>query len=215
MFKNHKIQILTMMRMYPNNSGTLVNNTNVVSSNNNPPMKPVKPKHGIIQNVQNVAMDIHAKTRLGAAKVKQFGTGVKNAGKAVLKIPTNIMDNIKEIRDSFDKADDNRRKEYMMKPGFRKKWFRTIRTAATYGLAAQVHAMLIPITWLCGRISKEKNNRLRTELAAELETEIKVCEEKINDANGASDQNQKYELMRIKDKLELERNRVLSNSKYI
>ena len=132
-----------------------------------------------------------------------------------MKIPSNILDNIKGVRDSFDKADDNRKKEYMMKPGFRKKWFRTLRTAATYGLAAQVSAMLIPITWLCGRISKEKNKRIRIELSSELETEIKVCEEKINDANAAGDQKQKYELMRLRDKLELERNRVLSNSKYI
>lgn len=203
------------MRVYPNNSGNLVNNTNVVSGNNNPPMKPVKPKHGIIQKVQNGAMDLHAKTRAGAAGIKRLGTDIKNAGKAVLKIPSNILDNIKGVRDSFDKADDNRRKEYMMKPGFRKKWFRTLRTAATYGLAAQVSAMLIPITWLCGRISKEKNKRIRIELSSELETEIKVCEEKINDANAAGDQRQKYELMRLRDKLELERNRVLSNSKYI
>lgn len=204
-----------MMRVYPNNSGNLVNNGNVVSGNNNPPMKPVKPKHGIIQKVQNGAMDLHAKTRAGAAGIKRLGTDIKNAGKAVLKIPSNILDNIKGVRDSFDKADDNRRKEYMMKPGFRKKWFRTLRTAATYGLAAQVSAMLIPITWLCGRISKEKNKRIRIELSSELETEIKVCEEKINDANAAGDQKQKYELMRLRDKLELERNRVLSNSKYI
>lgn len=203
------------MRVYPNNSGNLVNNTNVASGNNNPPMKPVKPKHGIIQKVQNGAMDLHAKTRSGAAGIKRLGTDIKNAGKAVLKIPSNILDNIKGVRDSFDKADDNRRKEYMMKPGFRKKWFRTLRTAATYGLAAQVSAMLIPITWLCGRMSKEKNKRIRIELSSELETEIKVCEEKINDANAAGDQKQKYELMRLRDKLELERNRVLSNSKYI
>ena len=206
---------MTMTEMCPNNTGKLVSNTNVVSTHNNPNMKPVKPKHGIIQKVQNGAMNFHAKTRAGAAKVKHLGTEVKNAGKAVLKVPANILDNIKGVRDGFDKADDNRRKEYMMKPGFRKKWFRTIRTAATYGLAAQVNAMLVPITWLCGRLSKEKNKRIRIELSSELDTEIKVCEEKINDANAAGDQKQKYELMRLRDKLEMERNRVLSNSKYI
>lgn len=197
-------------------NGNLVNSTTITnSSNNNPPMKPVKPKHGILQRIQNGAMNLHAKTRAGAAKMSQLGTNLKNTGKAVLKIPSGVMNNIKNVRDEFDKADDNRRKEYMMKPGFRKKWFRTIRTAVTYGLAAQVSAMLIPITWLCGRISKEKNSRMKTELVSELETEIKVCEEKINDANAAGDQQQKYELMRIRDKLELEKNRVMSNSKYI
>lgn len=198
-------------------NGTVVTNTNVVSSNssNNPPMKPVKPKHGIIQKVQNTALDIHAKAKVGASKIKKVGTDIKNAGKAVLKIPSNVLDNIKQIRDNFDKADDNRRKAYMAKPGFRKKWFRTLRTAATYGLAAQVSALMIPITWFCGRISKEKNKRLRTEFVAELETEIKVCEEKINDANASEDKTEKYQLMRLRDKLEQEKNRVISNSKYI
>ena len=197
--------------------GKLVSNINIVSSNsaNNPNMKPVKPKHGIVKNIQNAALDIHAKSKVGASKIKKLGTDIKNAGKAVLKIPSNVLDNIKQTRDNFDKADDNRRKEYMMKPGFRKKWFRTIRTAATYGLAAHVSAMLIPVTWFCGRMSKEKNKRMRTELVAELDTEIKVTEEKINDANAAGDQKQKYELMRLRDKLTQEKNRVISNSKYI
>ena len=57
--------------------------------------------------------------------------------------------------------------------------------------------------------------KVRNEFVAELDTEIKVCEEKINDANSQGDQQQKYQLMRLKDKLSIERERVIANSKYI
>jgi F0F1-type ATP synthase assembly protein I len=62
---------------------------------------------------------------------------------------------------------------------------------------------------------KKKTLRIRNELAAELDTEIKVCEEKINDANADQNQKEKYKLMRLRDKLVAERTRVRTNSKYI
>ena len=63
--------------------------------------------------------------------------------------------------------------------------------------------------------SKIKDKRIRNELARELENEIHICEEKINDANSAGDNKSKYELMRIKDKLEAEKIRVRVNSNYM
>ena len=64
-------------------------------------------------------------------------------------------------------------------------------------------------------MNKDRTLRLRNELTAELETEIAVTDEKINDANANGDQKQKYELIRIKKKLEAEKVRVATNSKYI
>ena len=60
-----------------------------------------------------------------------------------------------------------------------------------------------------------RNKRLRNELTKELETEIQVTEEKIQDANANGDQKEKYQLIRIKNKLEAEKVRVNANSKYI
>ena len=64
-------------------------------------------------------------------------------------------------------------------------------------------------------ISKDKDRRIRNELTRELETEIRICEEKINDANANGDQQEKYKLMRIKDKLTAEKHRVQLNSNFI
>ena len=60
-----------------------------------------------------------------------------------------------------------------------------------------------------------KDKRIRNDLARELETEIRVCEEKINDAASNGDLKEKYRLMRIKSQLEKESLRVRSNSKMI
>lgn len=177
--------------------------------------KPKKPKNGILTNIQNKAMDIHKGSRMAAAKLRKAGTNVKNAGKAVLKIPAGLVESLKRTAKSFDEMDDNARKQYMLQPGYRKRVFKNIRVAATYGLAAHVSALLVPITWLARRLSKEKNKRLRNEFSMELETEIKVCEAKIEDANGNGDQEQKYRLIRLRDQLAREKERVATNGKYI
>lgn len=64
-------------------------------------------------------------------------------------------------------------------------------------------------------ISKQKDKRMVNELSAELDTEIRVCEEKIQDAGSRGDNKTKYELMRIRDKLKAEKTRVATNSKVI
>ena len=74
---------------------------------------------------------------------------------------------------------------------------------------------LLPVTAVFRHLSKEKDRRIRNELLSQLDTEIKICEEKINDANSEGSKKQKYQLMRIKAKLERERLRVKTNSRYI
>ena len=60
-----------------------------------------------------------------------------------------------------------------------------------------------------------KDRRIRNETIRELNTEIKICEEKINDANANNDTQEKYRLIRIKDQLDAEMVRVKTNSKYV
>jgi len=115
----------------------------------------------------------------------------------------------------MDEARNDKRKEYMKAPGYRKKIFRNLKLALTYGTAAQISLALVPVTAFFRHLSKQTDRRLRNELMSELDVEIKVCDEKINDANGAGDNKEKYKLMRIKAELERERLRVRTNSKYI
>ena len=173
-----------------------------------------KPKN-LSNKIQFKAQDAEVKQMKKMGEKELKGQERKNALKAVAQLPKNIIDNIKKQIHKIDEKDDERRIKYMTEPGFRKKAFRNLKLAIMYGSAAQIKLAFVPITALTRHFSKEKDRRIRNELLNKLETEIKICDEKINDANSEGDKNEKYQLMRIKAKLERERLRVRTNSRYI
>ena len=115
----------------------------------------------------------------------------------------------------MDEKDDLRRKKFLAEPGFRKKAFHNLKLAILYGTTATVSLALMPVTLLARHYSKQKDRRVRNELIKEIETEIKITDEKITDASGEGDRQEKYKLMRIKAKLENELLRIRMNSRYI
>ena len=174
-----------------------------------------RPKESFTQKAQASATEAHIKTSRKLAEGERKKQSVTNVIRTVAKIPGDIINSFKKDLKAWDDADDNRRKEYIIKPGFRKKWFKTLRNACMYGAAWYINKAWIPVLAIIQMISKQKDKRMINELAAELDTEIKVCEEKINDANTKSDNAKKYELMRMRDKLKQEKTRVTTNSKVI
>lgn len=178
--------------------------------------KPQAPKPKNLANkVQFSAMDKEAKQQRKMSIRQQKGQEVKNAVNAVTALPKNVIDSIKGQVKQLDEKDDERRKNYMTEPGFRKKAFRNLKVAILYGTAAQAKLAFVPIVMMCRHLSKKKDRRIRNELIREIETEIKVTEEKINDANANGDTKEKYKLIRIKDRLDAELVRVKVNSKYV
>lgn len=185
--------------------------------------KPVKQKQSITRKIQNKAIDMDVKMQKGEAKAKENATNLKNAAKAVLRLPMNIVNALKTGIEEWRTMSDEKRKEKIIQPGYRTKIFKQLRTAITYGAIWHWKKYMVIVTFICKhtilhpfyKMNKDRTLRLRNELTAELETEIAVTEEKINDANANGDQRQKYELIRIKKKLEAEKVRVATNSKYI
>ena len=178
--------------------------------------KPEAPKPKNLANrIQFKAMDAEVKQNKMRAAAKQRGQEMKNAARAAAQLPANVISDIRDQTHKIDEADDDRRKKYMLEPGFRKKAVRNLKLAVLYGGAARAKLALVPVVAICRHFSKVKNIRIRNELARELDTEIKITEEKISDANAAGDNKEKYQLMRIKSKLEAEKNRVRLNTKYI
>lgn len=169
----------------------------------------------LANKVQHNAMDNEAKFLKKTADRQQKGLEVKNAAKAVTAIPKNILDSIKQTIADWDKWDDNRRKNYIIQPGFRKKAWRNLKLALLYGAGANINMAFVPVIFMARKFSKKKDRRIRNELARELDTNIKVCEAKIEDAAADGDKQKKYQLMRIKSDLEKEALRVKSNSKYV
>lgn len=172
-------------------------------------------KKDLATRIQNKAMDFEAKQMSKMANREEKGQKIKGAIKAVTNIPANIMNKLKQAAHDWDVADDDRRKQYIIEPGFRKKAFRNLKLAIMYGATASVSVLYLPVAMILRHYSKEKDKRIRVELARELDTEIKVTEEKIADANANGDQKQKYQLMRLKSQMEAEALRVKTNSKYV
>lgn len=178
--------------------------------------KPEAPEPKNLANkVQFKAMDAEVQQQKKMAVAKQKGQEVSNAVKAVKQLPDNVVNDIKNQIHILDDKDDDRRKKYMVEPGFRKKAFRNLKLALLYGGAAKAKLAYIPVVAFCRHFSKKKDRRIRNELLNEIKTELKICDEKINDASAAGDNKEKYQLMRIRSKLEAERLRVRTNSKYI
>lgn len=177
--------------------------------------EPKKPKTDFATKIQNKALDKAAKDESRMAKASEKTQKLKNAANAVSSTPKTVAGNFKKMAADFEKWDDNRRKEFLLKPGYRHKIFKTMRDAIVIGSVASMNFALVPFMGLIKHCSKLKDKRIRNELAKELESEIRICEEKISDANSSEDKQTKYELMRIKDKLEAEKVRVRINSNYM
>ena len=140
------------------------------------------------------------------------------AFQAAAEKPKEVIDNAKQKTQDLDDWDDQRRKNYMARPGYRKKIFKNLKLAILYGGTVATNAALLPFVMLARHFSKKKDARIRNELISEIETDIKVCDEKINDAqrdDSDAGRKKKYQLMRIRDELTRNLNRVKLNSKYI
>ena len=172
-------------------------------------------KRPFLQRVQNKALDTNVQFKKKVMQGRRNAQDARNAGKAIAKVPMNVTDSIKKTLNDWDEMDDNRRKAYIIQPGVRKKYFKALKIAIMHGVAFAINPLLNVILLICQKISSSKNIRIRNELAKELEAEIKVTEEKIEDAKNAGDNQQKYKLMRIKEKLTAELTRVTVNAKTI
>ena len=169
-------------------------------------------KKPLAQRIQNKAIDSHVQFRKNLAKTKRGFVDVKNAAKASAKTPKSIIDSFKQEIEKWDEMDDDARKEYIIKPGVRKKYFKAFKYVLEHYVAFLINPILNVVLAICHGLGKSKDIRIRNELVRELKAEIKVTEEKIEDARKRDDDKQKYQLIRIKEKLEAEMQRVNMNA---
>lgn len=139
-----------------------------------------------------------ATTAAGAAikKGEKTKTIISKAGERVDNLVNGTINKIKKL-------DSNKRREKLLQGGTRMQILRVIRTAITSGAAYAINPVLGGITLLTS-IAMDKNldRKERIRLLRDLEQELKIVEEKIDDAKSEGDKKNKYNLMRIHDKLE-------------
>ena len=179
-----------------------------------------KPKEDVLRKIQNKAMDTEMKAGKVAAGISKGMRAVRNTAKAVMSVPNTIMTGITSTLAEWDKKNIERRKKDILRPGYRGKLFRMARLILKYGIIAHFSKALAIVVFILsntkiGGMARAKQLQIKNELVTELETEIAIVSDKIEDASSDGDRKAKYELMRIKKKLENEKLRVNTNSDYI
>jgi hypothetical protein len=119
------------------------------------------------------------------------------------KIPGNIDALINNTFGKLKDMDQAERRNKILAGGFKVKIYRLLKLATTTGLATLVHPALGALAFLTSIATDAKlDNDARKRILNELENELQLVNEKIEDARGAGDKQKKYQLMRIKQRLE-------------
>lgn len=161
--------------------------------------------------VKTVSDAIYRGSRTAKSKAtKAIGT-VKQSVSSIAKVAKNSEDNADEVINNVKQLDYDERRERIIKGGFMRKLKKIIRDGILYAALWQVKPVIGAIVFL-GRTAIDKNadNNTRRDILTELEGELRITEEKISDAQSKGDNKAKYNLMRIKNQLEREIERIKS-----
>lgn len=172
----------------------------------------------ISKGARSASRKIQQKTekaiRTGGGTAHEVKQAVKNAIDPMERYVTQMMDKLK-------KADRAERREVILKGGTLPKVLRWVKRSIPIVAGAAIGAHGIPIAAvvsgiaLIGFIASDINldQRERRKIMRELEDELEVVKEKIDDSRGDENKQKKYELMRIRNELQRQMDRVKYNLK--
>lgn len=139
--------------------------------------------------------------------VNKTAKGAQKAGSTVKTAKKKAYDPMEKfIETTFEKikkADGNTRKEIIIKGGVVPKVLRFLRRSIAIGAVGVVSPAIAGISLLTYiALDKSLDAKARRKVLNELEDELEIVKEKIEDSKGDDNKQSKYELMRIKHKLE-------------
>ena len=157
----------------------------------------------VTDKIQKGARNIEQKTKNSKTKAM-----INKSASSIDNLVNNTMDKVRDMN-----AEEKRRK--IVEGGFRFNLLKLIRkailVAGTAHIGGPVFAAISLIT--SSALSKKTEAREKKRILHELETELKIAEEKIEDARGEQDREKKYELIRLKNTLEKDVTRIRYNLK--
>lgn len=169
---------------------------------------------------ENVLRNTARKVALGAEKVsrgivhaaRKAHTDTKHVTAVTARVPQHIDNFVSDVLNKIKKMDTDERKKRIIEGGFRVKLFKFIRNAFLVGTAAMINPALAAIGILASvAIDKKLDYEVRKNIVREMESELEIVNEKINDAGSRGEKEKKYQLMRIKSKLEADIQRIKYN----
>lgn len=163
----------------------------------------------------STSMAARSATRSATRKISNTSRKVKTSVKKALDPMEKFIEN---TMTKAKKADSGERRNIILRGGVVPKITRWLKRAIpiaaglVVGKAIPVAAVLSAIAFL-GWIATDKalDHREKAKILKELDDEIEIVNEKIEDARGDSNKQKKYELMRIRNKLNRTRDNVKLN----
>ena len=176
----------------------------------------------VTKGVVRTAHKAEKVTRKVAGAVNTGGSNINRVKTAVNKVTDPLVATINKTIDNIKKMDSDERRERIITGQFRYKLFNTLTKAIAgvasgkliaIGVGASASSVIGPILALIGviasfAINKKLDEKERKKILQELESELTIVNEKIDDAKGDGAREKKYELMRIKQKLEKDIERI-------
>lgn len=133
----------------------------------------------------------------------------KHTAVVAKRIPGHIENLINNTIDKIKKMDKDERRNRIVEGSFRLKLMKIIRNGIMVGTGWYVNPALTAIGLIAGyAVDKKADKKVRSQILHELQTELNIVNEKIDDARSDSNRQSKYQLMRIKNKLETDIERI-------
>lgn len=138
-----------------------------------------------------------------------YDTSGRNTS-GLTKAASNIEKLINYPLNKIIKADKAERKDRLMEGRWRLKIWKLVRKAI---MGKMLYVAFGPVSAAIGLIAsvaldKKLDRKVKNDIVHEMETELRIINEKIEDAKGDNARKEKYQLMRLRDKLEKDIERV-------
>lgn len=135
--------------------------------------------------------------------LRHVGDAGKHVGVAASKIPEQFDNLINNTFGAIKKMDHDERRKRIIEGGFKLKLFKIIRNGILVGVGWAISPALTALGFVSATaLDVHADDKIRKEILHELESELQICNEKIEDARGDSDKEKKYQLIRLKNKIE-------------
>lgn len=163
--------------------------------------------------VRKASLGVQKGVRNIQNKVRKSSGSIKRSVEPIKKAAKSVSDQFERTVDKIKQMDMAERREKVIKGGLRANLKRLIRAGVVTGAVYAVGGWWYSAVALVGQIFADKrlDYRIKKEVVDEIDDNMKLLDEKIEDAKSDSNKQAKYQLMRQKAALEKESNRIRYN----
>lgn len=163
--------------------------------------------------IRKASLGVQKGVRKVQNTVRKSSGNLKRSVEPIRKAAKSVSDQFERTVDKIKQMDMAERREKIIKGGLRANLKRIIRAGVVTGAVYAVGGWWYSAVALVGQIFADKrlDYRIKKEVVDEIDNNMKLLDEKIEDAKSDSDKQAKYQLMRQKAALEKESKRIRYN----